>query len=127
MPANNLNILVADDDQLVRQSTARHLRAQGFQVTSVSNGADALIHLNSGRFDLALLDLAMPKLSGREVVERLQESGRDLPLVITSGYEGELQRFSQDFDSRHATIRKPYRMFELHDLIGSTFKRSTQN
>ena len=85
-------ILVADDDLLYRTLFAACLEDAGYEVRSVSNGAEALAAVDAGPFDLLLLDLFMPVLDGLSTLKQLQARGvlSRLPvIVITASDEPE--------------------------------------
>lgn len=86
--AENIRVLLVDDDALVRDSTRMLLEASGLSVTSVESGSDALELLTDGRqtFDCILLDQTMPGLSGVETCRQMRESGISSPVLLMSGY-----------------------------------------
>jgi adenylate cyclase len=86
-------LLVADDNKVNRLLLGRTLELQGHQVSSAENGLQALEMLQSGRFDLLLLDLEMPQLDGFGVLERLAADPhlRDIPVIVTSSLESVAQ------------------------------------
>lgn len=80
------NILVAEDDELVRNVTRKILARAGFRVTVVENGEQACRAVTEDEFDLVLLDVVMPGLSCREVIERIRTLKPRLPIQLASGY-----------------------------------------
>jgi CheY-like chemotaxis protein len=80
-------LLVVDDEENVRTMVARVFAGSGFEVVPACDGAEALERLNApgARFDLVLLDMTMPNLGGREVLQRLGEQGPRVPTVAMSG------------------------------------------
>jgi len=84
-------VLLVEDDRAVRRVTARMFQRAGFEVVEAGDGAEAisLVEGYEGRIDLVLSDVVMPGMSGREVMERLQEKHPDLKIVLTSGYSEE--------------------------------------
>ncbi|MFK7735932.1 MAG: ATP-binding protein [Pirellulaceae bacterium] len=112
-------ILIADDDDMVRCATSSALRAQGYMVIEAANGVDALIYLNAqDKFDLAILDLSMPGMTGTEVFTSLRESASKTPVILTSGYVTELETFARSLDPEPAgVLSKPYRLSKLVDII----------
>lgn len=66
-------ILVVEDDETVRSVLLQRLQAQGFRVTSASHGEEALRLLDKTDFDLVLMDLRLPGMSGWETAKRLRE------------------------------------------------------
>jgi signal transduction histidine kinase/CheY-like chemotaxis protein len=79
-------ILLVDDDDAVRQTIADMLFAAGHEVTAVASGKAALAALADTRFDLLLLDYAMPGLNGAQVAEAALAQRPDQPIVFVSGY-----------------------------------------
>ncbi len=66
-------ILIAEDDEFLRELYADILKTEGYQVTTAVDGEDALQKLSQGGWDLVLLDIIMPKLSGLEVAKKAKE------------------------------------------------------
>jgi len=83
-------LLVADDNKVNRLLLARSLELQGHRVTMAENGRIALEKLAQEPFDLVLLDMEMPEMTGFEVLERLAADPqlRDIPVIVTSSLEG---------------------------------------
>lgn len=87
-----MNVLIADDDAISRLAIGRVLqRAGATAVTEVDNGLDALDRLETGRYDLLVLDLVMPAMDGYEVLQfvRASPDHRDLPVVVVSSVRDE--------------------------------------
>jgi signal transduction histidine kinase/CheY-like chemotaxis protein len=84
--AGKENILVAEDDELVRNVTRKILTRAGFRVTVVENGEQACRAVTEDEFDLVLLDVVMPGLSCREVIDRIRTLKPRLPIQLASGY-----------------------------------------
>lgn len=79
-------ILVADDDAVIRKGLLRILSAEGYEVETVSNGRAALERLEQKRFKLLVTDLKMPGMSGLEVLASIRTSQPELPVVLITGY-----------------------------------------
>jgi CheY-like chemotaxis protein len=69
-------IILAEDESALRDLYKSLLEQEGFEVVAVDNGEAAYEVLVARKFDLLLLDILMPKLSGLELLERLQKEGR---------------------------------------------------
>ncbi|WMW67330.1 ATP-binding protein [Nitratidesulfovibrio liaohensis] len=82
-----LHVLVVDDEHDFRQSVAEMLHALGHRSTGTDSADDALRLLAAGRYDVALLDVRMPGLSGPELARTIRERGFALPLVVCTGNE----------------------------------------
>lgn len=76
------HILVVDDDPDTLSLLALTLRRAGYQVTKAISGAAAIAFANENDYDLVLLDLMMPEISGFDVLRALRVSRRDIPTVI---------------------------------------------
>jgi len=79
-------ILVVDDERGIRDQLERILRDEGFAVTSVATGEDALAATAAELFDLVLLDVALPGMDGLEALRRMRAAGPSVPVVMISGH-----------------------------------------
>ena len=78
-------ILVADDDRTTRILLSETLRAEKYTVVAVADGSAALKKLKEGKFDIALLDVWMPRVNGLEVLKKLgDKNGRTKVIIMTS-------------------------------------------
>ena len=99
-------ILVADDDDLVRNAAANALSLRGYRVIQARDGEETvrLFASHEDEIDLLFLDFAMPRLSGAEALERARSRKPNVKALLTSGY---------DVTVREAFLSKPYRVEEL--------------
>src|SRR5687767_5609353 len=80
-------ILVVDDDARVARPLIEVLKYQGHEVTYVESGEDALVRLGAERFDLVLLDVKLPGLTGTETCIRIRERhGAALPVLLLTAF-----------------------------------------
>jgi len=84
----NLEVLVADDDEDVRDLLVEHLRERGLKVATAHSGTAALGALTraSGRFGLVLTDISMPGADGFSVLRAARKARADCSVVIITGY-----------------------------------------
>ena len=84
-----IRILLAEDDDVMREYLARALTSAGYHVTAVDRGTAAVPYIDSGTFDLLLSDLVMPEMDGFELTEAIRTSPalRRIPVVITSTHD----------------------------------------
>jgi PAS domain S-box-containing protein len=114
--ANGGAILLVDDDEAVRDTTAGMLRELGFKVIQVGSGGGALEILDSDRkIDLMLLDFAMPDMNGAEVAKAATGKRPGLPILFVTGY-ADLAAIT---DAGHPVIRKPFEEGELAEELAS--------
>ena len=82
-------ILVTDDGKVARMLTARQLINEGHQVTEATSGEEALEQLEKESFDLVILDVLMPGLSGMETLAKIREShsADELPVIMATAQD----------------------------------------
>ena len=83
-------ILFVDDEKLIRNSFARELRAEGFTVTAVASGSEAIDEVERTRYDLVVTDLMMPGVDGFGVLKAVKRQAPQTCVIILTGY-GDLQ------------------------------------
>ena len=105
-------ILLVDDDEAVRTTTAMILESMGYIVTSAEGGAAAMSLLDAATaFDLLLTDVAMPGISGPELADRVRIDRPSLPIVFFSGYADPDAVAGRQI--LHRLVRKPFRASDL--------------
>jgi DNA-binding NtrC family response regulator len=80
------NILIVDDEEVVRLSYARSLSGDHCHVEAAGNGIDALKMMQEQAFDVVLLDLRMPEMDGMAVLKTIKEQWPDSEVIIITGY-----------------------------------------
>jgi CheY-like chemotaxis protein len=81
-------ILVADDEPEILEVLHEVLSDQGYEVLTAATGAEALAAVPNFRPDVCLVDIAMPGLSGAEVLDAFRRSGSAVPVIAISGHPG---------------------------------------
>ncbi len=115
-------ILVVEDDDAVRAVTSAMLRSFGFTPHPEADGESALkvFNANPSRFDLVLLDLLMPHLSGEQTLARLRATRADVRVLIMSGYsESDTVTRLADGRSRVGFLPKPFTRDALEEKLRS--------
>jgi DNA-binding NtrC family response regulator len=87
-PANSLipNVLIVDDDTVLREQLARVYTSSGYTVVTVSSAEEALTQLAGGMIDFVITDIKLPGLSGSELIANMQEHFPDVPVIAITGY-----------------------------------------
>lgn len=80
------NILIADDEKSIRKTLREILEYEGYKVDEAEDGSKAYNMLSEGDYDCALLDIKMPKMDGMDVLEKLQGTDTDTPIIMISGH-----------------------------------------
>jgi len=119
------HILVVDDDARVRQVAVRILRARGFDVSTASDGAEAVEACRERPFDVILLDAVMPGLSASETFDALRALRPDVPVLMVSGFD--MERAAGDLLDRGLAgfVGKPFRARELLARISALIAEGT--
>ncbi len=79
-------ILVVDDEKMIRDLCAHILSAEGYQVTTASNGTTALEELDRSSTDLLITDIRMPEIDGLELFERVKARKQDMVTIFITGH-----------------------------------------
>lgn len=110
-----LKILLADDEDMVRELCRSFLEADGAIVTEANSGQAALDLASTQSFDLIVMDVVMPELSGHEAARIIRQSQADQPFLFITGYAG--SRDALDELTQDHVLAKPFRRAELLKAI----------
>ncbi len=109
------SVLLADDEEAVRQIGKRMLETAGFQVQVAGDGQEAvdLFRKQPDGFDLVVLDLTMPRMGGKEAFHEIRRLNPDVRVIVASGYHPDevCEQFMGEDVS--AFVHKPFRMEDL--------------
>ena len=108
-------ILLAEDDESMREFLARALRKAGHEVVAVGDGLDALARLGEDNFDLLLADVVMPGLDGIEVARRATKKKPGMKVMFITGFAAVALRAREQGPRDTRILSKP---FHLRDLVG---------
>jgi CheY-like chemotaxis protein len=111
-------VLVADDNEGIRATTSLILREEGYEVVEAVDGADALAKLAAASFDVALLDVQMPKQDGITVVENMFPEPPPPGVIMITAYDigdGVRDRLGTRV---YKYLRKPVTPAHLIDVVG---------
>jgi DNA-binding response OmpR family regulator len=109
----NRRILVVEDETRIAEFLARGLTADGMTVEWARTGPDAVQSALGKKYDLVLLDLVLPQLNGLVVLERLQESKPELPVIVVSA-RGDVTTKLRAFElGARDYVEKPFSFDEL--------------
>jgi len=108
-------ILVVDDEESIRFLYKEELEEEGYEVELAEGGEETLVKLKQFRPDLVTLDLKMPGMGGLEVLTRIREKDKDLPVIICTAY-GDYKRDLTTWAS-DAYIVKSSDLSELKKVI----------
>ena len=119
-------ILIVEDDLTLRQTLSYNLTREGYEVAGAADGESALAAAR-GRFDLILLDLMLPAMSGLEVLRALRGDGVSTPVIIVSAKADEVDRVVGLKIGADDYVTKPFSRPELLARIEAVLRRNRRD
>jgi two-component system OmpR family response regulator len=119
MAARPARVLVADDELDIVEMLRDFLVDEGYDVATAGTGAEALAALDAFRPDVLLLDLAMPGISGAEVLDTLRRRGDRTPVVVISG------RLDAQAPADVQVVDKPFSLSKIGRAIAAALGRGS--
>ncbi len=112
-------ILIAEDDDLVRESLVRALGGDGHVLTEATNGATALDALKkfNGEFDLLLSDVKMPGVDGIELALTTGRNHPDIAIMLMTGYADQRERAHELDALVHDVLSKPFSVDQIRGAV----------
>jgi len=118
-------ILVVEDDAAIRRVNTEILTCSGYQVDAAEDGAAAWDALQLKKYDLIVTDNDMPRVTGVELIQKVQAAGLALPVIMATGA---LPDFSRDGSLQPAvTLLKPYTLHELLAAVKKVLRAATNS
>jgi two-component system response regulator PhoP len=119
-----MRLLLIEDDPDLRQGLARQLAADGYRVEQAGDGAEGLFLAQEYPFDLAIVDLGLPKVNGLTIVQRLRAEGRDMPLLILTARSSWQDKVAGLEAGADDYVVKPFDYPELAARVKALLRRS---
>jgi two-component system KDP operon response regulator KdpE len=119
-------ILVVDNDPQIRRMMRTTLIAQGFEISDARNGIEALDRMRAEKFDLILLDINMPGISGIETCKAIS-AGSDVAIIMLSVRDSEKDKTQALEAGADDYVTKPYSTPELLARIRAALRRKAQS
>jgi two-component system OmpR family response regulator len=119
-------VLIVEDDAVIADGMARHLRPAGFDPVWVGNGRTALARLRYEGADVCVLDLMLPELDGWSVIENARKEGIGVPIVVVSARGSELDRVRTLERGADDYLVKPFSMDELVARVRAAARRGVR-
>jgi two-component system response regulator RegX3 len=115
-------VLVVDDEPALTDAVAYALRSDGFEVSTAADGEAAMSLVGANGFDVIVLDIMLPRLSGIEVCRRVRE-GSDVPIILLSARDAEVDRVLGLESGADDYVTKPFSMAELLSRVRAVLRR----
>jgi two-component system response regulator MprA len=120
-------VLVVDDDPQLREALSRALQLDGYDVSTASNGAQALDELSRHRPDLMVLDVMMPYVGGLDVCRTLRQRKDKLPILVLTARDEIGDRVAGLDAGADDYLTKPFALEELRARIRALLRRTTSD
>ncbi len=120
-----MRVLLVEDEAPLRETLAARLKRDGFAVDAASDGEEGLYLGREVPFDVAIIDLGLPKMSGMELVHELRESGQKYPILILtarSSWQDKVQGLKNGADDY---LVKPFHVEELLARLNALVRRAS--
>lgn len=126
MSETEKHILVVDDDTRLRSLLQRYLREQGFLVSAAKDASEAESFLSYYKFDILIVDIMMPKVTGTEFLRNLRAEGNFVPVILLTAMGEAEDRISGLECGADDYVPKPFEPKELVLRINNILKRAVQ-
>ena len=120
-----MRILLVEDEILLREQVTQQLQKQNLTVDSAEDGQEGLFLGLEHPYDVAIIDLGLPKLSGIEVIQNLREAGKDFPVLILTArgrWQDKVEGLEAGADDY---LVKPFHIEELSARINALARRAS--
>jgi two-component system OmpR family response regulator len=118
-----MRVLLIEDDRMIGTAVAQALKDAAYAVDWVTDGKTALHVAETEAYELALLDLGLPKVDGREVLRRLRTPGRRVPVIIITARDGVEDRIDGLDLGADDYLTKPFEIRELLARMRAVLRR----
>ena len=115
-------ILVVEDDNSINELLCTILKKEGYQVTSAFSGTEAKLRLEQGEYDLLLLDLMLPGITGEELIHTLRED-KTIPVIVISAKTAVEDRIDVLKNGADDFISKPFDVGEVLARVQAQLRR----
>jgi len=111
------HILLAEDDDSMREFLAKALRRAGHEVLPTGDGLDALGYLGDRKFDMLLADVVMPGLDGIELARRATKKQPGIKVMFITGFAAVALRAQEQSPRDARVLSKPFHLRDLVDQV----------
>ena len=119
-----MRVLLVEDEAPLRETLAARLKREGFAVDTAGDGEEGLYHGREVPFDIAVIDLGLPKMSGMDLVKALRAEGQKFPILILtarSSWQDKVEGLKSGADDY---LVKPFHVEELLARLNALLRRA---
>lgn len=121
-----MRLLVVEDDSKIASFVVRGLKEAGYAVDRAADGEEALLYLQTTQYDLAIVDIMMPKLDGLSLVKRVRAAGNAMPVLFLSAKVRVEDRVAGLQAGGDDYLTKPFAFSELAARVQALLRRASQ-
>lgn len=111
-------VLIVEDDSFLQGLAANKLQKSDFDVTTASNGEEAMTELDKNKFDIVLLDLMLPDISGFDVLKNIHDSHKSTPVIVFSNLSDDKDiKKAMDLGVREYLVKANFTLEELVEKV----------
>ncbi len=118
--ACHLRVLVVDDEPLVRNVEAKYLEAAGHSVVRAASGSEGLEKFRAEKFDVVVLDRAMPGMSGDQLASAVKQLSADTPVIMLTGFGDLMDATGEKPPHVDVLLNKPITLVGLQEAVRKT-------
>lgn len=118
-----MKILIVEDDQRLRKSLVDYIRDEGFAVDAAEDGSEGYYKATNWDYDLIVLDVMLPGIDGWEILKRLREGDKNMPVIMLTARDALKDRVRGLNSGADDYMVKPFEMDELIARIQSALRR----
>ena len=115
--AENVKIMVVDDERGVRESFEMILKIKDYEVNTFEDGESAISSLKKDLYDMAFIDYKLPGMDGIEVLRKIKEIDPNVEVIIVTAYASESSHANAITLGALEYLRKPFLMEEIYELV----------
>lgn len=116
-------LLVIDDEQIALKNLTHILKNEGYRVTAIQNGSEAMALIKEERFDLVITDLKMEKVDGMDILKFTKESNPETEVIMITGYATVDSAIGAMKAGAYHYIAKPYKIDEVRKVVKEALEK----
>jgi two-component system alkaline phosphatase synthesis response regulator PhoP len=121
-----MRILFVEDEENIRDVVKLNLEMDDYEVVAVGDGRKALKHFNEEHFDLIILDVMLPEMSGFQICEQIRLTNMEVPIIFLTAKDGPNDRIAGLKKGGDDYLTKPFHLEELLLRVNNLIRRTSK-